>query len=113
MCFRLLIATKPAHSALEQLGAEHGLDVRPSESPGFASVAWGDCACSIYTRADGRRRIVDFVRALIERQHRVQLLLFTDEVPPSLDQPPLPLTVARLAQEGLAAIPEGNSAEIS
>src|SRR6185295_5816749 len=61
MCYRLLAAVDPpiAPAQWRALATAHGLDLRVDESAPevrFAEIATGDCACSLYTRREGRLR---------------------------------------------------------
>jgi hypothetical protein len=123
MCFRLLAAVrKPPQlsasgsepvsqdvQALNQLAFTHGLDVRTAThaATGFVEVAWGECACSLYTRRDGRERVVGFVDALVADGWQLQLLLFSDG--DELDwttAEPAEVSLETFRIEGLASLPE-------
>src|SRR4051812_41448587 len=100
MCFRLLVACEPAlpPAAVEALSTREGLDVRATEAAGraFLEVAWGDCACSLYSLRAGRERVVGFVAALRSSSRELQLLLAQDEEALTLDsaeglRPPPPI----------------------
>jgi hypothetical protein len=109
MCFRLLAAVRsPDGAMLEHIAYENGLDVRVrTQGPlGFVEVAWGDCACSLYTGRRGRERVGGFLRALVEKGLEVQLLLFEDgDALEPVDKPPLPVALEAVEKEGLAALP--------
>ncbi|MGQ0503956.1 MAG: hypothetical protein ACT4TC_01400 [Myxococcaceae bacterium] len=107
MCYRLFASAVDAEpAALEALATEHGLDLRV-RAP-YVEIAWGDCACSLYTRADGRARIVAFLNALSERRIRPQLLLLEDDALETLPSTPLEKVPLGLFRErGLQALPEG------
>jgi hypothetical protein len=110
MCFRLLAALDPPGSELEARAARHGLDVR-ARGP-YLEVAWGDCACSLYTRHEGRGRLLALVEELLSAGHRVQLLLFTDGEPFAWEGEPAQVSLEALREHGLAALPEGAVAEL-
>ena len=112
MCFRLLAALRPeATQTLERAAAGHGLDVRVAAP--YVEIAWGDCACSLYTRREGRARVVAFLDELFRSGHRVQLLLFSDGESFTWDErAPDRVAISRLRAEGLAALPDARVAEI-
>jgi hypothetical protein len=104
-----------ALSALERLAFSAGLDVRLVEAGGrhFAELALGDCACSLYTGADGPDRVAAFVRPLLLAGIDVQLLLLHDAS--SVDWragEPVPVPLEALCRAGLEALPEGRAARI-
>ncbi len=122
MCFRLLTAlafpptlaswaVDPVAPELQALAFAQGLDVRlgPPGPARYLEIAWGDCACSLYTGRRGRERVVGLVEALQDRGVEVQLLLGVDgqvaelEGEGSVDL--VPMEVFRL--QGLAALPVG------
>jgi hypothetical protein len=120
MCYRLLAAVhlgaSPAPDALaqlEQLAAALGLDMRTSPSGpehGYVEIAWGDCACSLYSTKAGRERAVGFVEALLQRGEHLHLLLFTDAEPPQLSpSPPEKVALECFRTQGLQALPEGRA----
>jgi hypothetical protein len=119
MCFRLLGAIRSADGrtapAVDALAFECGLDVRQATRSGteFLEIAWGDCACSLVTRGEGRQRAIRFVEALFARGCRVQLLLLTDDG--EAWQPGAPVTLPRhvFRDHALAALPEGRVAELT
>ena len=130
VCFRLLAGVRPRLSApggaqadssesltclLAKLGVECGLDVRAASSPAadFAEIAWGDCACSLYTRREGRQRAVKFVEALLERGLAVQLLLYQDGETFNWEgQSAERVSLEAFRLEALRILPEGRVAEI-
>jgi len=92
-----------------------GLDVRAASSPAadFAEIAWGDCACSLYTRREGRQRAVKFVEALLERGLAVQLLLYQDGETFNWEgQSAERVSLEAFRLEALRILPEGRVAEI-
>lgn len=100
---------------LTKLGVDNGLDVRAAASPAadFAEIAWGDCACSLYTRREGRQRAVKFVEALLERGLKVQLLLYQDgETFDWQGQPVERVSLEEFRLEALRILPEGRVAEL-
>ncbi len=111
MCFRLLAAVKGPLSdeGVAHLALRHGLDVRSAEKGGvrFVEIAWGDCACSLYTRREGRERAVGFVADLLAQGAEVQLLLFSDgdEVDWTSGAPER-VDLAAFQARGLQALPE-------
>jgi len=101
---------------LTKLGVENGLDVRAASSPAahFAEIAWGDCACSLYTRREGRQRAVKFVEALLDRGLNVQLLLYQDgETFDWQGQPVERVSLEEFRLEALRILPEGRVAELT
>ncbi|HVE81910.1 MAG TPA: hypothetical protein VND93_03650 [Myxococcales bacterium] len=115
MCFRLLAAVDPPLPAeeLSALAVERGLDVRASPEARFAEIAWGDCACSLYTRREGRLRAVALVEALLERGRALQLLLLSDgEEIRWTSSDPVPLPLGSFQRDGLQALPEGQVAQL-
>ncbi len=120
MCYRLLAAVHlPAGVAptgvepLQALAVAHGLDVRAHEAGaalGYLEIAWGDCACSLYTRKDGRERVVAFVEALAAKALAPQLLLFNDGDALALQGPPATVPLGDFLRRGLQALPEGQVA---
>ncbi len=121
MCFRLLVALRPAPpgewtaEALEAWARECGLDVRtaPKGTLRFAEVAWGDCACSLYTKREGRERVVGFLEGLLSQHGRVELLLATDDEPLRPGLPVAAVTWEKVRVEGLQALPQGQVAALS
>lgn len=117
MCFRLLAATRDADvAAIERLAFECGLDVRvaPKDATHFVEIAWGDCACSLYTRREGTQRVSQLVQGLLARANEVQLLLLVDGQPVSPDSgEPAELPLEVLEREGLAALPEGSVVRVT
>jgi hypothetical protein len=121
MCFRLLASVGGFESAeVERLGSAEGLDVSPGPqtlsvgndpSRRFVHIAWGACACSLYTRKEGRGRVVGLVERLLERGP-VQLLLMNDSGPDFQAGPVAPIALEELRAQGLAALDEGRVAEI-
>src|SRR5262249_37774565 len=90
-----------------------GLDVRVQqrEERIFAIIAWGECACSLYTTREGRERLLAFIGGLAA--DRIQLLLYRDgELPGWENEAPTPVAWDALRLQGLAALPEGIVAEI-
>src|SRR5262245_18913381 len=122
MCFRLLAAVRdpreltPApERALEELAVKHGLDVRvaPDGPTHFVEIAWGACACSLYSGRRGRERVVGFVRELLARGLTVQLLLFSDgEALDMSTAVPEPVGAHDFERDGLGALPEGKAAQL-
>ena len=118
MCFRLLAAVDPpiAPGELRALATERGLDLRADESAveaRFAEVSWGDCACSLYTRREGRLRVVALVEALLERGLAVQLLLLQDgEEIRWATQAPATVALDAFREGGLQSLPEGAVAAV-
>ncbi len=115
MCFRLLAAVRHEGplEALEALAAQHGLDVRAAPAgagEGYLEVCWGDCACSLYTRKDGRERAVAFVEALWARGLPLQLWLFTDGETLQPGGNPEVVSLEDFRARGLQALPEGRVA---
>jgi hypothetical protein len=119
MCFRLLAAVEPpiAPDAWRALATEHGLDLRVDESASevrFAEISWGDCACSLYTRREGRLRAVALVEALLEQRRSVQLLLLQDGEEISFaNRAPADLPLGAFREGGLQSLPEGSVATVS
>jgi hypothetical protein len=113
MCFRLLAAVDPpiAPGAWRALANEHGVDLRADESAAevrFAEVSWGDCACSLYTRREGRLRVVALVEALLSQRRTVQLLLLQDSEDISFaDRAPAEVPLTAFRDQGLQSLPEG------
>lgn len=134
MCFRLLAALQrapelPAGNSspsegeeaaaslqvLERIAFENGLDVRvaPRGPTRYVEVAWGDCACSLYTRRDGRERVVGFVDAVRRAGWSIELLLCVDDQDLDLGSAnPDEVSADRFRSEGLAALPEGRVARL-
>jgi len=119
MCYRLLVASAcaPELPELEALAAAQGLDIRTAAAGGalgYLEIAWGDCACSLYTRKDGRERAVGFVEALWSRGLQPQLLLFRDDMELALEEsPPVQVPLEAFRQQGLQALPEGKVAVLT
>ena len=111
MCWRLAAALDGALPEAEALGAAAGLDVTANGK--VLDVAWGDCACSLRTKDEGRRRLGAFVRALLDHGARVQLVLVEQGVPLALAGEIEMLPVELLEADGLAALPEGRVVEIA
>jgi hypothetical protein len=117
MCFRLYAAVPgpPDGDALEALGFRCGLDVRVAsrEETRFVEVAWGDCACSLYTRGEGRERVVRFVDGLLAQGMTVQLLLLRDEEAAAwASSHPAEVEIQDFRALALAALPEGQIAQL-
>ncbi len=118
MCYRLLAAIDPpiAPGAWRALANEHGVDLRADESAGevrFAEVSWGDCACSLYTRREGRLRVVALVEALLAQRRSVQLLLLQDSEEISFaNRAPASVPLSAFRDQGLQALPEGSVAAL-
>ncbi|HEX4620918.1 MAG TPA: hypothetical protein VH208_05050 [Myxococcaceae bacterium] len=117
MCFRLYAAVRgpPEPGALEQLGFRCGLDVRvaSNDRTRFVEVAWGDCACSLYTRSEGRERVVRFVDGLLGQGVAVQLLLLRDEEAADwASRPPAEVSAEAFRATALAALPEGRVTQL-
>lgn len=129
MCFRLLAAVRdprhlpagtdppeePPERVLEQLALKHGLDVRVAPAGGtrFVEIAWGACACSLYTGKRGRERVVGFVEELLTQGLAVHLLLYSDGEP--LDwstESPVSIETDDFRYGGLGALPEGKVAQL-
>lgn len=119
MCFRLLAAVDPpiAPEALSQLAVERGLDVRAGgvgPEARLAEIAWGDCACSLYTRREGRLRAVALVEALLGTGRTVQLLLLGDgEELRWSTSAPAALALDAFREGGLQALPQGEVAQLT
>jgi hypothetical protein len=117
MCFRLLAGVQGPPEwdgpALERLAFSCGLDLRQSARgpTRFLEIAWGDCACSLYTRREGRERAIRFVDALLAGRCAVQLLLLSDDGGWE-DGPPLAVATEVFRAQALAALPEGRVAEL-
>jgi hypothetical protein len=120
VCFRLLAALGEGPSVstedLEALATREGLDARAVNAHGraFVDIAWGDCACSLYTRKDGLARVIAFLDALHDRSFRIQLLLQVDdaELQEGTGDPPR-MAIDDLRTGGLAALPEGLVVELT
>jgi hypothetical protein len=117
MCFRLFAAVRgqPEMGSLEQLGFRCGLDVRVAsqEETRLVEVAWGACACSLYTRGEGRERVVRFVDALLAQHLTVQLLLLRDEEAAAwATRAPAEVSAQDFRARALAALPEGRVAQL-
>ena len=112
MCFRLYIAAQGGTASeleLSRTAVKHGLDVRLAlrSDTRFIEVAWGDCACSLYTRGEGRERVVAFVRELVAGGFELQLLLFQDgETLDAMAASPVEMAFATFASGGLQALSE-------
>ncbi len=119
MCFRLLaVITDFSPRALGPLGVSHGLDLRFSSAHQgegtLVEIGWGDCACSLYTRKEGRERVVGWVEAILERGGSVQLLLLSDGDSISWRTPkPEEVPFSRFEQQGLQALTEGSVVQIT
>jgi hypothetical protein len=119
MCFRLLAAVDPPlpPGELRALATEQGLDLRADESAAearFAEISWGDCACSLYTRREGRLRTVALVEVLLARGRSVQLLLFQDGDELRWEtRSPAQIPLATFREGGLQSLPEGEVAVVS
>jgi hypothetical protein len=111
MCFRLLAAIPGiSQQTVQSLAIHEGLDVRggPAGELLLMELAWGDCACSLYTRKDGRERVVSLVGKLLKQAAQVQLLLFTDGEELNWGaSSPVALPFEKFSNEGLAALEEG------
>lgn len=118
MCFRLLAAVDPpiAPGAWRALANEHGVDLRADESSGqvrFAEISWGDCACSLYTRREGRLRVVALAEALLAQRRSVQLLLLQDGDEIAFpDRAPIQVPLGAFREAGLQSLPEGTVAAL-
>jgi hypothetical protein len=117
MCFRLYAAVRgpPDAGGLEELGFRCGLDVRvaSNDATRFVEVAWGDCACSLYTRGEGRERVVRFVEGLLARGNTVQLLLLRDEEAAAwVSSAPAEVAAEEFRARALAALPEGRVTQL-
>jgi hypothetical protein len=118
MCFRLLAAARPpAPDTLTRAAVEEGLDVRVASTvrTDFVEIAWGDCACSLYSGKRGRERVVAFVERLLQDDAlQLQLLLFSDDLPVAWnDEGPLEVSGDAFHAEGLGALPEGRVVVLS
>jgi len=129
MCFRLLaaIASKvepggfaPApvdrQRAVASMGARHGLDLKlaASSSTALLSVCWGDCACSLYTGAEGRKRLVSWAEEVLAQSYRLQLLFFDDREPfPWSSGPVINLPIDSFRREGMGALTAGKVTELT
>jgi hypothetical protein len=117
MCYRLLAAVDPpiAPGEWRALATEQGLDLRAdeaAETARFAEIAWGDCACSIYTRREGRLRVVALVEALLARG-AVQVLLVQDGEEIRWEaRAPAGVSLEAFREGGLQALPEGMVAAV-
>jgi hypothetical protein len=129
MCFRLLAAivseVEPAglppapadrFRVLASMGARHGLDLKldTSSSTALLSVCWGDCACSLYTGAEGRKRLVSWAEDVLAQPFRIQLLFFDDRDACEWSSGPvatLPVDIFR--REGLGALTAGMVTELT
>jgi hypothetical protein len=114
MCFRLYAAVRPTGQALDSVAFRHGLDVRTAErgATGYLEVAWGDCACSLYTKKEGRERAVGFIEDVLDSGVEVQLLFFSDGETPDPSGDPVPVSRATFHAQGLQALPSGRVAQI-
>ena len=115
VCFRLLAAIHPApREGLGALAVGAGLDVREGARGAgrFVEIAWGDCACSLYTRKQGRDRVVALAEALLTQSCEVQLLLARDEEPLNFDGAPVRVSLDQLRTEGLGSLPQGRVARL-
>jgi hypothetical protein len=118
MCYRLLAAVHPpiAPGEWRALATERGVDLRADETAAevrFAEVSWGDCACSLYTRREGRLRAVALVEALLERGRAVQLLLLQDGEEVSFNgRLPADVPLSAFREAGLQSLPEGSVAAL-
>jgi hypothetical protein len=129
MCFRLLAAIAsgvesgdfaPAPlerlRALASMGARHGLDLKPdpSASTALLSVCWGDCACSLYTGAEGRKRLVSWAEEVLAQSYRLQLLFFDEREPfPWSSGPVINLPIDIFRREGMGALTAGKVTELT
>lgn len=120
MCFRLLAGVRPpmadSIARLTQLAVAEGLDIRVAHSADadWVEIAWGDCACSLYTGRAGRERLIAFVQALLARNLRVQLLLFQDGQPFDWNSSVATLiSLESFQRDGLQSLPEGRVAELT
>jgi hypothetical protein len=89
---------------------ESGVDIQPLQTQGLVSceIAWGDCACSLYSQKRGRERVVEFVDRVLKAHSSIQLLLWTDDAPPSWSGgAPLEMELDVFRRDGLWALPEG------
>ena len=129
MCFRLLAAIAsrvesgdfaPAPldrlRALTSMGERHGLDLKidASSSTALLSVCWGDCACSLYTGAKGRKRLVSWAEEVLAQSYRLQLLFFDDREPfPWSFRPVINLPIDIFRREGMGALTAGKVTELT
>jgi hypothetical protein len=117
VCFRLLAAVQPSPESAwaDQLAVKHGLDIRRATKAAadYIEIAWGECACSLVTRGEGRARALAFVDALLVAGMTVQLLLGQDDDEVVwTDGPPAVVAWSALAAQGLRALPEGRPARV-
>lgn len=116
MCFRLLLASDGTGwdlAEVERWGAQAGLDVRGQVAANriFVNLAWGDCACSLYTRREGRERLLNFIGRL--SGDRIQLLLYCDgDLPDWATSDVAMFKWEHLRVQGLAGLPEGRVVEL-
>src|SRR5438105_11274056 len=114
MCFRLLAAIRsnaklsPENQFLEATAFRCGLDVRvaPRGITSYVELAWGDCACSLYTRREGWERVAKFVDQVMSTGSAVQLLLYSDGDEFDAQGEPRTVAYSELAARGLSALPE-------
>ncbi|HEY8211536.1 MAG TPA: hypothetical protein VIG99_28835 [Myxococcaceae bacterium] len=118
MCYRLLAAVDPpiAPGEWRALATHHGLDLRVDEtSPEvrFAEISMGDCACSLYTRREGRLRTVALVEAFLDQRRSVQLLLMQDGEEIRWEtRAPAEVALPAFRESGLQSLPEGSVAAV-
>lgn len=118
MCYRLLAAVDPpiAPAQWRALATAHGLDLRADESAPevrFAEISMGDCACSLYTRREGRLRTVALVEALLDQRRSVQLLLMQDGEEIRWEtRAPAEVALPAFRETGLQSLPEGSVAAV-
>ena len=129
MCFRLLAAIAPGVEpegsapaplddlrAVASIGARHGLDMKvdASSSAALLSVCWGDCACSLYTGAEGRNRLVGWAEEVLAQPYRLQLLFFNDgQECPWSSEPVTNIPIDIFRREGLGALTAGKVTELT
>jgi hypothetical protein len=116
MCYRLLVAVQsgPDLAALQSLGDAAGLDVRTAEQGPhrFVEVAWGDCACSLVTRREGKQRLTGWVRAVLLGGAELQLLLSQDGAALTAETQTADCSFADLEKHGLSTLSEGRVTRI-
>lgn len=109
------IAPREQVEALEDLAYPLGLSVRVArrDPERLVEVAWGECACALHTRGEGRQRAVKLVEVSAAQGLELLLLLSVDELPIDSSGRPLEVPGATFRELGLAALPEGRLASVS